>query len=180
MKIIQLAFSIILASTLSGCAYNGYQRGYAGYSSGYGVQEVYDYYPAQTYYPQGGVYYQQRYGSPGYSNRAAIHGKHYDNRDWRTAKPPHNHQNSRMRDNNADRWQRHSSRPNGQPQGQAREQRWEAQARSRQGTAATKHSWQSAPNSSQMPASGRMGSFQRSPGNGRSDAGRGHQVHRQR
>ena len=186
MKIMQLAFSIMLTSTLSGCAYNGYQRGYAGYSSGYGsnystgygVQEVYEYYPAQTYYPlSGGTHYQPRYGSPGYSNRATIHEGHYDNRDRRTANPPDDRQNSRMRDSRTDRWQRHSFRPNGQPQTHAREQRWGAQARNHQDSAGMRQSWQSAP---QIPASGGMDRFQRGSSDGRSDAGRGHQSHDRR
>jgi hypothetical protein len=167
MKILQLAFSIVLASALSGCAYNGYQHGYAGYSSGYGsaystgygVQESY-YYPAQTYYQSGGgVHYQQLYGSPGYSNRAALHRGHNYNRDWRTANPHRNQQNPGGKSNNAGRWQNHASGHVGQPQNHTREQKWGAQARSRQNTSAMKHSWQSA------PTSNRMGSTQHRPDN---------------
>lgn len=143
MKIIALGFLIFLALTLSGCAYNGYQHGYAGYSSvystGYGVSEPYDYYPAQHYYPQGGVIHSQQHSaSPGYPNRKG-HGGYDVHRDWRTAPP--SHRNSGMRDNNTGRWPRHSSGHVEQQQNHARE------------TAVTKHAWQTA------PASGRTGNL---------------------
>ena len=152
MKIIQLAFSIILASTLSGCAYNGYQRGYSGYSSGYGsgystsygVQR--SYYPAQTYYPQGGVIrHQQQYASPRYSNHDVMYGRDrpHDNRDWQAPRFTHGHQQSGSRDHDASRWQDHSSRQDGRQQNHNLERKRENQVQRRQDASAPNRSRQS-------------------------------------
>lgn len=168
MKIIQLTFSIILALTLSGCAYNGYQHGHNGYSRSYGpaystgyvVQKTYDYYPGQSYYPPGGfVEYRQRYVSPSYPNRAARHGGkgHYD-QDGGHGHHGHGHQQSDMRNKHAGKGKgRHFGNRN---------------------TAVANSSWQSTPTSTQIPPSSKAGKARRNFGN-RSNARKNHHSHGQ-
>lgn len=157
MKIMQPALFILLALTLSGCAYNGYQHGYVGYSSdygsgystGYAVQESYDY-PVQTYYPQGGgvIRYQQRHVDSHYPNRAALHGGDgHHGKKWHIPKTTHGHQPSGVWDSNAED---HSYRRHAHQQNPAR-------ASSRQDAAVPKRAWRSMSASTQMRASDMTG-----------------------
>jgi hypothetical protein len=184
MKTIKWVFSI-LALTLSGCAYNGYQRSYAGYSGGYGVQGYYDY-PVQTYYrPTGVIRYHEQYITPRYPSYSDEHSDwHHDNkvrhrdRDWEGPKATYGHVQGNRRDDDASRWKANPSRHSWQQQSHGLERKWETQAQRRQDSSGERHSWQSDQASSRNPTSGRIGHFQR--GSSGSSFDRDHHNHSQR
>lgn len=97
-------FSIPLL-TLTGCVYNGgYQRGFVGYSSGYGASHSYNL-SAQPYYSSGGgaIYYQPRASRqyPAPENWRQPHSPHR-HKHWET--PGRVHPQSRLLPDSTPNW----------------------------------------------------------------------------
>lgn len=88
MKTLQVTVLSLVALALSGCATGYYQRGYAGYGSGYYSSPSYSRSYSSSYYSPGtSITYGRYYPQPGHG-----HDHHDDHRDWgRQARPFERH-----------------------------------------------------------------------------------------
>lgn len=86
MKTLQAAIISCVAIALSGCATGYYQRGYAGYNTGYTVQRHYDRYDRDYYRPGTGFGYEQTYVQPHFAHERREH----EHQGWQPA-PQFNH-----------------------------------------------------------------------------------------
>ncbi|QPK62303.1 hypothetical protein IVG45_15790 [Methylomonas sp. LL1] len=137
MKILPVVFSVLMLG-VSGCAYNGYQRGYVGYSSGhssaYVGQSYYDY-PVRSYYQPGGVIrYQQQYLAPSYPH---LHDGHDDwrgrDRDWSSSARRQGGSRQHGEHGEQKRWSEDRSDSPHRP--------WAARAQQRQSNSESRRDW---------------------------------------